>query len=135
MGGSAVLFVNTKDRSPQETDLRTEHESLTVTKGEKRGMNMRLYQYNFREFWKMACTSIELADALGKYGKAASPVQQTVTLQNHAKRATLHISEHRDRRPQTYHGTVAPGGSLSINTVEGHVLQISKTQGGKAIKE
>merc|ERR1719230_636896 len=60
--GAAVLFVNTMDRSPMETDLRTEHESLTVTQGEKRGMNMWLYQYNFRDFWSKGCTTIELAD-------------------------------------------------------------------------
>jgi len=64
--GAAVLFVNTLDGDPDKTDSRTTHEAMTVTKGEKRGLNLWLYQYNFKDFWEMDCTSIELADDVGK---------------------------------------------------------------------
>eukprot|EP00927_Polykrikos_kofoidii_P055694 TRINITY_DN49907_c0_g1_i1.p1 TRINITY_DN49907_c0_g1~~TRINITY_DN49907_c0_g1_i1.p1 ORF type:complete len:373 (+),score=51.18 TRINITY_DN49907_c0_g1_i1:125-1243(+) len=140
--GSAVLFVNTMDRNPMETDPRTMHESVEVTQGEKRGMNMWLYQYDFRRAWQKGCTAISLADELGAYGKAASPVQPTVTIENGAQKAGLHVFlMKRDRAydPNTtgpYLGVAAPGKSFTVESVEGDVLLIRTAKtGGKLLKE
>jgi len=66
--GAAVLFQNTLDSDPEQTDDRTEHEALPVVRGEKRGLNMWLYHYNYRDMWAKGCTSIELADDLAEHG-------------------------------------------------------------------
>jgi len=72
--GAAVLFVNTMDSDPDTTDARTTHEAITVTEGEKRGLNLWLYQHSFKDFWKKGCSSIEFADEIGslkqKQGKS-----------------------------------------------------------------
>lgn len=73
--GAAVLFQNTLDSDPEQSDDRTEHEALPVVRGEKRGLNMWLYHYNYRDSWAKGCTTIELADDLGRAGlTAATPV-------------------------------------------------------------
>lgn len=73
--GAAVLFQNTLDSDPDQSDRRTEHEALEVVRGEKHGINMWLYQYNYRESWQKKCISIELADDLQAAGlTAAEPV-------------------------------------------------------------
>lgn len=66
--GAAVLFVNTQDNEPEMSDERTEHEAMKVLGGVKKGLNIWLYQYNYRHFWQKECTSIELADSLERYG-------------------------------------------------------------------
>lgn len=134
--GAAVLFVNTKDENPMVTDARTLHESLPVVAGEKRGMNMWLYQYNFRHFWAQGCTTIELADALGSLGKAAVRTSPKVFFQNHAKKATVHIflkryynrgyNEQLDEQTAAYINAVGPGGSLEVESSEGEVFLIRK---------
>lgn len=72
--GAAVLFVNTMDSDPDTTDPRTTHEAITVTEGEKRGLNLWLYQHSFKDFWQKGCSSIEFADEIGslkqKQGKS-----------------------------------------------------------------
>eukprot|EP00930_Biecheleria_cincta_P048716 TRINITY_DN33993_c0_g1_i1.p1 TRINITY_DN33993_c0_g1~~TRINITY_DN33993_c0_g1_i1.p1 ORF type:complete len:382 (-),score=63.87 TRINITY_DN33993_c0_g1_i1:141-1286(-) len=142
--GAAVLFVNTRDRNPMETDPRTLHESLPVTSGLKRGMNMWIYQYNYRDSWKKGCTSIELADELEQSGKAAADVIPKVTFANNAKKTTLHVylASVRQRgyvdgyTPGRYLGAVEPGESNTFETVEGDVLLLyNKQAGGKLIKE
>mmetsp|Transcript_42302 Transcript_42302/g.116680 ORF Transcript_42302/g.116680 Transcript_42302/m.116680 type:complete len:247 (-) Transcript_42302:43-783(-) len=134
--GAAVLFANTKDRNPMETDIRTLHESLPVTRGEKRGMNMWLYQYNYRDFWKKSCISIDLADKLGRYGKAATFVHPNVTFHNNGKRA-LEIYDAADRRPEKYMGFVDVGQSFNVQRAEGCVLFVrnAKADGGKKVAE
>lgn len=129
--GAAVLFVNTKDRNPMETDPRTEHESQTVESGLKRGMNMWLYQYEYRSFWQKACTAIDLADNLGRYGIAATEYQPTVTFHNNAQKATLHIFDVRDRGGENYVGAVGPGQQFSVKSVEGNVLHVRKSKTDK----
>eukprot|EP00931_Biecheleriopsis_adriatica_P090745 TRINITY_DN64681_c0_g1_i1.p1 TRINITY_DN64681_c0_g1~~TRINITY_DN64681_c0_g1_i1.p1 ORF type:complete len:380 (-),score=66.63 TRINITY_DN64681_c0_g1_i1:92-1198(-) len=133
--GAAVLFANTKDRNPMETDLRTMHESLTVTKGEKRGMNMWLYQYNFRSPWSRGCTNIELADELSKYGKAASVAQPKVNFQSHSKKK-FYIFDVRDRGPEVFVDAVEPEGSSTVHVAEGNVLHVKdKEKHGKKVAE
>eukprot|EP00929_Paragymnodinium_shiwhaense_P076606 TRINITY_DN39406_c0_g1_i1.p1 TRINITY_DN39406_c0_g1~~TRINITY_DN39406_c0_g1_i1.p1 ORF type:complete len:397 (-),score=66.82 TRINITY_DN39406_c0_g1_i1:132-1238(-) len=129
--GAAVLFVNTKDRNPMETDPRTEHESQTVNSGLKRGMNMWLYNYEYRSYWQKACTSIELADQLGRYGKSTAPFQPNITFHNNAQKATLHVFDVRDRGGEFYMGAVGPGSALSVRSVEGNVLHVRKSKTDK----
>lgn len=142
--GAAVLFVNTMDRNPMETDPRTLHESLPVQSGLKRGMNMWIYQYNYRDSWKKGCTTIELADEWERSGKAAVEVNPQVTLTNNAKKTSLHVYlasvERRgyvdSHTPGRYLGVVEPGKSKTFETVEGDVLLLySKQTEGRLIKE
>eukprot|EP00928_Gymnodinium_smaydae_P079929 TRINITY_DN63758_c0_g1_i1.p1 TRINITY_DN63758_c0_g1~~TRINITY_DN63758_c0_g1_i1.p1 ORF type:complete len:369 (-),score=94.67 TRINITY_DN63758_c0_g1_i1:289-1395(-) len=132
--GAAVLFVNTRDDSPQTTDIRSEHESLPVTKGQKRGMNMWLYQYDYRHFWQQGCTTIELADQLGEYGKAAVEVQPKVIFFNHAKKAVLHIFSIEDRRAERYVGKIEPGSNFTVAAVDGQLLAVRNAASGKKAK-
>merc|ERR1712039_891314 len=62
--GRAVLFQDTLDSDPMKTDARTQHEALTLVKGLKRGLNVWIYQYNFKQFWSKGCTGITYADML-----------------------------------------------------------------------
>jgi len=145
--GAAVLFVNTKDRNPMETDARTLHESLPVTAGQKRGMNMWLYQYNYRDFWSKGCATIELADKLGRYGKAAVDVLPQVTFQNDFEKLTLHVFEvpyasrgyadhQRSVENPNFVGSIEPGRSLSVDASEGAVFHVkSAKQDGKLVAE
>mmetsp|Transcript_98540 Transcript_98540/g.275243 ORF Transcript_98540/g.275243 Transcript_98540/m.275243 type:complete len:376 (-) Transcript_98540:167-1294(-) len=131
--GAAVLFVNTMDDNPMRTDERTNHESQVVTKGEKRGINMWLYQYNFRDQWKRGCTSIELADDLGTIRKAAAEVPQSVIFQNNVKKP-MYVYNAPDRRPELYIGEVLPGGNLTVDAADGDVLHVyNKQRGGKLV--
>merc|ERR1712151_595501 len=115
-----------------ETDIRTEHESQEVTKGEKRGMNMWLYQYNYRNFWLNRCATIELSDGLHALGKAATTTQPQVTFKNRHKKA-LHIFEACDRSATKYHGAVEPGDSMQVPAIEGNVLQVKADRKGKKV--
>lgn len=62
--GRAVLFQDTRDSDPEFSEVRTEHEALPVTKGLKRGLNVWLYQYEFKRWWAHGCTGITYADML-----------------------------------------------------------------------
>eukprot|EP00927_Polykrikos_kofoidii_P006871 TRINITY_DN12794_c1_g1_i1.p1 TRINITY_DN12794_c1_g1~~TRINITY_DN12794_c1_g1_i1.p1 ORF type:complete len:391 (+),score=53.32 TRINITY_DN12794_c1_g1_i1:62-1174(+) len=140
--GAAVLFVNTMDRNPMETDPRTMHESLEVTKGEKRGMNMWLYQYDFRRYWRIGCNEIGFADDLGKYGKSTSPIQLKVTIDNGTPRAAIHIflaarnRAYARNSPGRYLGSAPPGQSLTFDGIEGDVFLIRNARmDGDLLKE
>jgi len=142
--GAAVLFANTMDRNPMESDPRTLHESLPVERGLKKGMNMWLYQYNYRDFWAKSCTTIELADSFGKGGQAAAEERPKVEIANNARKATVHLylATFRSRgyvdghSPGEYLGAVAPGASMAVESNDGDVLLVyTKLRGGKLVRE
>lgn len=137
--GAAVLFLNTKDRNPMETDPRTLHESLVVTNGEKRGLNIWLYQYNYRHFWGQNCASIELSDDLGTLGWAASYVIPKITVRHRSGSADavhifLALVENRgyadDYEPGHYYGAVSPGDSKLVRASDGGVLLFRTSRQG-----
>lgn len=137
--GAAVLFANTMDWSPLSTDSRTQHVAETVTKGEKRGLNMWLYQYDFRSFWKNGCTTIELADDLKKLGEgAAGPTLPIAQLQNpkDGKLGTVHVFAPATGGPERYVGPVSPGGSVLVAGPPGSVYRVfSEREGGEPVME
>jgi len=111
-------------------------------------MNMWLYQYNYRDFWKKGCTSIELADDLGSIGRPAVTVAPQVMFLNHAKKATVHIfaagwnsrgyagEERNYDQWAKYVGPLAPSENLTVSSAEGNVLLVrAKKQQGKLLME
>jgi len=54
--GRAVLWPSVKMESPHESDERTYHEALPVTKGEKFAANFWIHQYDFKTPHAKGCT-------------------------------------------------------------------------------
>lgn len=136
--GAAVLFVDTLDQNPMRTDPRTLHESLTVTKGEKRGINVWVHQYNFRHFWHRRCTHAELGDSLIFLGKAAAKVVPSIVFQNNANRDlhVFHLPDQHYHPGERYLTAIQPGSSVTIQSAEGEILLVRSQQtGGKLLKE
>merc|ERR1711920_613361 len=135
--GAAVLFPNTLDSAPQRGDGRTTHESLVVTKGEKRGIGMWLYQYNYREFWKKKCTGVPLANKLGGLQRAASEATQTVVFQNYAQ-TPFYIYDAPYAYREKYLGVLLPDGNFKVDSADGealHVYSAMKSSGGKLVSK
>eukprot|EP00927_Polykrikos_kofoidii_P061161 TRINITY_DN5602_c0_g1_i3.p1 TRINITY_DN5602_c0_g1~~TRINITY_DN5602_c0_g1_i3.p1 ORF type:complete len:414 (+),score=71.43 TRINITY_DN5602_c0_g1_i3:61-1302(+) len=130
--GAAVLFVNTKDEDPDVTDDRTLHEALPVVQGLKRGLNMWLYQNDFKTLWSKGCNDIVFADKLGKYkirvddgswdvALANASLQQrsglSVKFMNHGGNV-LHIFW--KGSDEMYMGKAPAGQAFGVNSHPGH---------------
>jgi len=54
--GKAVLWPSVLSDDPNQVDLRTQHEALPVTRGEKFGAMFWIHQYDFKGSMAQGCT-------------------------------------------------------------------------------
>lgn len=134
--GAAVLFPNTLDSAPMRTDERTAHESEIVTRGEKRGVNMWLFQYDYRTPWRKGCTQVEFADRLGRIRKAAAEATQTVVFNNNLQKPVYIYLVPEWGRPEEYLGEAPPAGNFTVDSADGEVLHVySRRSGGRLVSK
>eukprot|EP00747_Dinoflagellata_sp_TGD_P107151 gnl/TRDRNA2_/TRDRNA2_170042_c0_seq1.p1 gnl/TRDRNA2_/TRDRNA2_170042_c0~~gnl/TRDRNA2_/TRDRNA2_170042_c0_seq1.p1 ORF type:complete len:166 (+),score=16.63 gnl/TRDRNA2_/TRDRNA2_170042_c0_seq1:169-666(+) len=111
--------------------------------GLKHGLNIWLYQYNYRTPWAKECTSIELADDMNNAGikqalvvgdENAEPnldfLQPVASFVNSLDTPieVLYLQDGK-RGPKTSMGVVRPGDSLSVNTHWAHQFMVTRTDG------
>lgn len=112
-----VLFIDTRDDNPDESDSRTQHEALPVVKGLKKGLNVWVYNYNYRNYWAQGCTSIMYADMLGGLVKPSQPSINFVNkLQETVKIMWLDVQT----KKEVQLGALAAGQESSFDTFTGH---------------
>jgi len=133
--GAAVLFVNTLDSDPMATDQRTLHEGVMVLAGEKRGVNLWLRQYNFREFEAAQCTGADLGHRLAWHGKAAvtdvdrterrrPPGQPLVSFGNELQAPVRIFWVEPEKQQEQLVKTLDPGELFYANTHVGHEFRL-----------
>mmetsp|Transcript_156049 Transcript_156049/g.478906 ORF Transcript_156049/g.478906 Transcript_156049/m.478906 type:complete len:165 (-) Transcript_156049:67-561(-) len=133
------------DDDPTRTDTRSTHESVPVTKGEKRGLNLWVYQYNFRHFWSRGCTTIELADQLGRIGKAAvagegeealpqepESAEQPTVIFNNPRKTDLIIYWIDHKGEEILVSLARAGQGTSLNSFPGHRFLV-RNEAGKLV--
>uniref|UniRef100_A0A7S4PWU1 Fe2OG dioxygenase domain-containing protein n=1 Tax=Alexandrium monilatum TaxID=311494 RepID=A0A7S4PWU1_9DINO len=143
--GAAVLFANTLDEEPMEIDTRTLHEGVMVLSGEKRGVNLWLRQYNYREFQAAQCVGGGLQHRLAYYGKAAvsdvdrttprrPPGQPQIKFSNHLRTAVQVFWLDADRKKEVHIKDLEPEESFVLNTHVGHEFRIRSGDARKLLK-
>merc|ERR1712190_169410 len=117
--GSAVLFVDTLDSDPEESEPRTHHEALPVVKGLKKGLNIWVYQYNYKKFWPIGCTSIMFADMLDGLVQPSTP---SVNFKNKLDETVKVFWKNEHNNEEVHMADLEPGDENSFNTHTGHLF-------------
>ena len=134
--GTAVLWANTvaNEDMNRYNDKRVDHASEEVVAGEKHGLNLWIYQYEFRDEWKKDCVSIQFADRLDAYLRGARvPQERRIELVfNNALDFEVSIFW-RNEPDEVPVGSVLPGKEQSLSTSHSHRFVVRDTS-GKFIK-
>jgi len=146
--GAAVLFSNTLDSDPSTSDDRTHHEAVTVGTGLKRGLNVWIYNYNYKHFWANECTSIMYADMLAGQvapsdsesdagageGDAAGSVELEFYSQLDEESKVFWVDTNQKGRPEIEMLTLSPEHSSTLKSYPGHLFHVRSARTGKGLK-
>jgi len=137
--GSALLFVNTADSDPEETDSRTYHESVAVRKGSKKGLNLWIRQYNYWDIRGIEndaeCDSFWEGLWAAGHRTAAVEERPIFTMTNKLGRDVRLSWIAPPSGDERTIGVVGHGTNISLSSVAGHVLALRIEKSGKLLKK